>query len=77
MPFTWEISPTKTVFIIASNFKNIAIFKPKSFRGKKIENIHIVWYSEIGRLLRVNGNVHRYNSFINEGGKFFYSVVAK
>lgn len=67
--FAWEIVEGQTVFVIAHGFKDIAIFKPKAWRGT-VQSPYIVWYSETSRgLLRVSGNVWKYQVTV-ETGKF-------
>jgi hypothetical protein len=62
------------VFIIASDFKNIAIFKPRAWRDGLTRYPSIVWYSETGeKLLRVTGNVHKYECIVTNN-KFQYIV---
>ena len=69
MPGAWDTgSSINTVFILASNFKNIAIFKNKKLRGLTNVPVCIVWYSCVGKennLLRVSGNVWNYYAQVN------------
>lgn len=61
MTWPFKADDGNTIFIIASDFKDIALFKPKSFRGKDINDLDIVWYADINKLglLRVSGNANR------------------
>lgn len=66
--------PGQTVFVIASDYRNIAIFKPSALREiKGIVPVDVVWYSvkHDTKLIRVTGNVWRYNAWL-ENNKFIF-----
>ena len=65
--YCWETgNKENAVFIIANNFKNVAIFKNKNLRDKPNAPVYVVWYST-GRngLMRIGGNVWKYICTVN------------
>jgi len=75
--FMYEVDDRNNVFVISSNFKNIAVFKPKYLRHDTDVDCSVVWYSETGKsLLRVGGNVWQYECKVSNG-KFNYKVIRK
>jgi len=71
MTFCFQATPHHTAFVIASNFKDIAIFKPKAWRDwPQPVDADIVWYSQYnkaGHLMRVSGNLWRYTANVRKG----------
>lgn len=76
MTYTWEAKRGRTIFVIASNFKDIAVFKPTMWRNDADpRDVDVVWYNDTGnKLLRVSGNIHRFEATVMPG-KFNYKKL--
>lgn len=71
MSTTTDVRSGMTVFVIVSDFKDIAVFTPSAWRGKTVEDIDIVYYNQPtkGGLVRCQGNIWRFKAKLDRSSK--------